>query len=73
MERSVKTDLCGSPTVLLHGGVRFQSADAARLARVRLARAEWLACHPQAGAEALASDAVILASAGAGEAADHRG
>ena len=58
MERSVKTDLSRSPTALFHGGVRFQSARAAGLARVQLA-----------GAEILAPCAVLFASAMASEVA----
>jgi hypothetical protein len=59
MERSVKTDLSRSPTVLFNGGVRFQSARAAGLARVQLA-----------GAETLAPCAVLFASAMASDVAD---
>jgi hypothetical protein len=62
MERSVKTDLSRSPTVLFNGGVRFQSARAARLARVRRARAAPCARSP-----------VRIASAAGFEAARQRG
>jgi hypothetical protein len=70
MERSVKTALSHSPTVLFNGGVRFQSACAAGLARVQLARAAKVARVQRASAETLAPCAVILASAVASEAAD---
>ena len=70
MERSVKTDPSRSPTALFHGGVRFQSARAARRACVQLAKAARRARVQQARAETLAPCTVMLASAGAREAAD---
>ena len=70
MERSVKTDPSRSPTAFFHGGVRFQSARAARLARVQLARAAKVARVQRVNAEPLAPRAVLLAPAMASEAAD---
>jgi hypothetical protein len=73
MERSVKTDPSRSPTVLFNGGVRFQSARAARLARVQWASVARLPRVQRASAETLVPRVVILASSTASEAADPGG
>jgi hypothetical protein len=73
MERSVKTDPSRSPTVLFNGGVRFQSARAARLARVQWASVARLPRVQRASAENLVPRVVILASSTASEAADPGG
>jgi hypothetical protein len=57
MERSVKTNLSRSHTVLFNGGVRFQSARAAGLVRVQLARAASFKLLPVYHASAVGREA----------------